>query len=915
VGKGKETEKFLPSLVESSKLRGRDGTDFQRYPWGFIGASRARPLPEGRDFTYPHRDGKYSVVFNGTISNADEIAQELKLNITVDTEVIVPCIKKFGYVGTAEKLVGGFAILAAERTVLHVIRNFKTLWYLYVGDVFLIASEREFLLPFSDGVFSRDEPRPFPRNKVLHLVGKEQLWSDFTPTIWGGRELDDNKALIVASAGLDSATAAAIAKKVHHKEVLMLNFDYGQRASVREWKAVRDVAASLGCGSEQIVLPLSFRSSPLTNTGLELPLGKISVESTLCWTPARNFMMLAVAAAVAEERGIKWLYFGNNMEEEACLLNVPENVVRSSDGCRILPSDVCIGDELLAWDEKEKKIATTHVTKLYEYDHQEYLRITLKGRIWKDRPKQESAQVMVSKRHPFFVKGKGWIEAGGLEEGDVLFRLQEARQTSRFSGENNYWGRIVDFFDLKIIRNGLVVSRIEKVRENCKVYNYHCKPYNNFFIGKQGILTHNSGYSDNDLEFVVRMNAVLEYGTLRGVQVKRALARLMKVEIITLGTYLGVDYSKTWSCLTDSRYNRVYTWSGSKRPSDVKVGDELVAFDGSTFKKTVVQRIMIQKLKEYYRLDFRTEVGVKRISVTGEHPLLVVGKGWVKAEDLQEGDQVVHLSRGQFHRMTKKAWVKPIDKSYMQTASYGDRCREGQKHLSSVKSESMKKNNPMKKPEVVSKNLASQGRLPSSLERRVMRLSKEFSWPLLYTGKGGYFVQKGKESHCPDFRVAGTKKVIEVYDSTYRHRSNGYARKLEHFYRDAGYRVLMLDLQAGGLTNQEVVSKIQNFISNGVTLIRKKKIVWKNNPLPDVVYNYSCTPYHNFVVSGLVTHNCDEGFELPCGKCGCCTTRRHAFIEAGLEDKQEYMYPLVDTYVSGVVSKPDINQLLELVKE
>ena len=373
-GTASDTNPILKSLIESSKLRGRDGTGYKTFPWGFIGASRARPLPEGRDFTYPHLDGKYSVVFNGTISNADELAQELKLNITVDTEVIVPCIKKFGYVGAAEKLVGGFAILVAERTSLHVIRNFKTLWYLYVGDVFLIASEREFLLPFSGGLFSRDEPRSFPSDKVLHLIGKEQLWSDFVPTIWGGRELDDNKAIIVASAGLDSATAAAIAKKIHHKEVLMLNFDYGQRARVREWQAVQDVAKALGCESEQIELPLAFKSSPLTNVDSELPLGKISVESTLCWVPARNFMMLAVASAIAEERGIKWIYFGNNLEEEA------------------------------------------------------------------------------------------------------------------------------------------------------------------------------TGYKDNDLEFIVRMNAVLEYGTLRGVQVKRALARLMKTEIITLGTYLGVDYSKTWSC-------------------------------------------------------------------------------------------------------------------------------------------------------------------------------------------------------------------------------------------------------------------------------------------------------------------------------------------------------------------------------
>jgi 7-cyano-7-deazaguanine synthase len=57
-----------------------------------------------------------------------------------------------------------------------------------------------------------------------------------------------------------------------------------------------------------------------------------------------------------------------------------------------------------------------------------------------------------------------------------------------------------------------------------------------------------TAYGDNDLDFIHYFNKVLQYGTLKGVQIKRALARLMKPEIIALGTALNVPYDLTWSC-------------------------------------------------------------------------------------------------------------------------------------------------------------------------------------------------------------------------------------------------------------------------------------------------------------------------------------------------------------------------------
>ncbi len=57
-------------------------------------------------------------------------------------------------------------------------------------------------------------------------------------------------------------------------------------------------------------------------------------------------------------------------------------------------------------------------------------------------------------------------------------------------------------------------------------------------------------YPDNVREFFDYLNATFEFGTLTRVKTKQSIAKLMKPEIVRLGTYLGVPLDKTWSCDT-----------------------------------------------------------------------------------------------------------------------------------------------------------------------------------------------------------------------------------------------------------------------------------------------------------------------------------------------------------------------------
>jgi len=292
-----------------------------------IVSSRAQPLPEESSVStdnippFVSRSKEWWVVHNGTISNDKELAKELGITVSVDTQVIAEMLSKFSSVKKiCEKLVGGFAVVAMAPVYGHflVFKNYKTLWYVWNEDLFAVASEREQLLPFAKSRIYGVEM--FPRDMIFSVKENGKIiMQPFNREVFGSiPPLDDNKAVVVTSGGLDSSTAAFVAKKIHGKDIVLLNFDYGQRAAEREWEAVQAVAKKLGTEARRIDLKWlgALGKSPLTDRNIELPLGMRSVESTLCFVPARNFVMIAYAAAVAEAEGRKWIYYGNNLEEE-----------------------------------------------------------------------------------------------------------------------------------------------------------------------------------------------------------------------------------------------------------------------------------------------------------------------------------------------------------------------------------------------------------------------------------------------------------------------------------------------------------------------------------------------------------------------------------------------------------------------
>jgi 7-cyano-7-deazaguanine synthase len=125
-----------------------------------------------------------------------------------------------------------------------------------------------------------------------------------------------NRAVVLASGGLDSTVTAAIAKQ-DGCELFFLTMAYGQRHAV-EVKRARQVAATLGV-TNHLVMNLDLRAiggSALTGP-VAMPKGREgkvrSQTIPITYVPGRNLIFLSIAAAHAEVVGASIIYFGANV--------------------------------------------------------------------------------------------------------------------------------------------------------------------------------------------------------------------------------------------------------------------------------------------------------------------------------------------------------------------------------------------------------------------------------------------------------------------------------------------------------------------------------------------------------------------------------------------------------------------------
>ena len=124
-----------------------------------------------------------------------------------------------------------------------------------------------------------------------------------------------NRAVVLLSGGLDSATSFAIANSEGF-DCYAISFQYGQRHS-HELIAAKEIARTLGA-IDHVVLDINLRKfggSALTsdiNVPKDRQIGEMSTGIPVTYVPARNTVFLSLALAMAESVGAYDIFLGVN---------------------------------------------------------------------------------------------------------------------------------------------------------------------------------------------------------------------------------------------------------------------------------------------------------------------------------------------------------------------------------------------------------------------------------------------------------------------------------------------------------------------------------------------------------------------------------------------------------------------------
>lgn len=152
-----------------------------------------------------------------------------------------------------------------------------------------------------------------------------------------------NKAVVLLSGGLDSATTAAIAIEQGY-EVIALSFRYGQRHQ-KELEAAQKIAQSLKI-KEHFITDINLSQwggSSLTDESITIP--KTGVEPNTIpstYVPGRNTVFIAIALSLAEAKNAQAIYLGINAVDYSGYPDCRPEYLRSYQQLACLSSKVGI---------------------------------------------------------------------------------------------------------------------------------------------------------------------------------------------------------------------------------------------------------------------------------------------------------------------------------------------------------------------------------------------------------------------------------------------------------------------------------------------------------------------------------------------------------------------------------------------
>jgi len=141
------------------------------------------------------------------------------------------------------------------------------------------------------------------------------------------------RAVCIISGGMDSAVAAALAKRDGY-ELIAVHFNYGQRTEAKEMECFRLLAEDLEAQERyEIDLPFftQIGASALTDPSIEVPTEGIEAGVPVTYVPFRNGIFLSIAAAIAEKHGAEAIVIGVVEEDSSGYPDCRESYIRAME--------------------------------------------------------------------------------------------------------------------------------------------------------------------------------------------------------------------------------------------------------------------------------------------------------------------------------------------------------------------------------------------------------------------------------------------------------------------------------------------------------------------------------------------------------------------------------------------------------
>jgi NifU-like protein involved in Fe-S cluster formation len=309
---------------------------------------------------------------------------------------------------------------------------------------------------------------------------------------------------------------------------------------------------------------------------------------------------------------------------------------------------------------------------------------------------------------------------------------------------------------------------------------------------------------------------------------------------------------KTYGCLTSN--SPINTPTNLKQIKDLKIGDEVLAWDGQKIVNQKIKNIIKHSVpvEELLVVKFQRETsrkgivpGTFRLICTKEHIFWNANNKPIEAQSLIPGDELYEITEYELRKLTNvrhKSWLKEknsqrmkewnskFDHSLLPQNQQGYVCKNLEKKK--VKSSLASKKN-WNDPEYVknwTRGMENRDwNNPTSIESKFIKLFEENNVGARWSA-GKIWIQSSDGPVSPDFIVPGKKKCIEVYTKKMptfmqdRSDNSNYIEKRTQQLKSAGYDSLFLSVEE----IDQAIERVNNFIHNGMKVISVEPITHYN---------------------------------------------------------------------------------------